>query len=71
MSGKTLLPQAFWFRIAVRCPRIESIPRAKGAGRLLDLPESSALPDLRQLEGGLSWAQVRVGWNPRGLGFAV
>ncbi|MFI5460453.1 MAG: hypothetical protein ACHRXM_33975 [Isosphaerales bacterium] len=71
MSAKPLLPQAFWFRIAVPCPRIEGMPRAEGAGRLLDLPESSALPDLRQLDGGSSWARVRVGWNPGGLGIAV
>jgi len=66
-----ILPQPFWFRIAAGCPRIERIPQAEGAGRLLDLPESSALPDLRQLDQGASWAQIRVGWNPGGLGIAV
>jgi len=71
MTGKPLLPQSFWFRIAAPCPRIARIPQKEGAGRLLDLPESSALPDLRQLDGGTSWAQIRVGWNPGGLGIAV
>jgi len=71
MAAKPILPQAFWFRIAVRCPRIEGIPRPDSAGRLLDLPESCALPDLSELEGGSSWAQIRVGWNPGGLGIAV
>lgn len=63
-----LLPQAFWFRVSSACPMVEGIPRAKG--RLLDLPESCALPDLGALEGRDSWARVRVGWNPAGLGVA-
>jgi hypothetical protein len=71
MTAQPILPRPFWFRIAAACPRIEKIPRAAGAGGLLELPESSALPDLRQLDGGASWAQIRVGWNPGGLGIAV
>jgi hypothetical protein len=71
MASNRLVPQAFWFRFAVPCPRNDKIPRAGGDGPLLDLPESSTLPDLAELEGGKSWARVRVGWNPRGLGFAV
>ncbi len=38
---------------------------------MLDLPASSALPDFAQLEGNASWAQVRAGWNPSGLGLMV
>ncbi len=63
-----LLPQAFWFRVSTPCRRIEGIPRAKG--RLLDLPDGCALPDLAALEGRAAWARGRVGWNPGGLGFA-
>ncbi len=63
-----LLPQAFWFRASAPCARVEDIPRAKG--RLLDLPDGSALPDLGALEGTPSWAKVRAGWNDSGLGFA-
>ena len=29
------------------------------------------LPDWGQLDGLASWAKVRVGWNPRGLGITV
>jgi hypothetical protein len=29
------------------------------------------LPDLSSLEGRTSWASVRVGWNPQGLGIAI
>jgi hypothetical protein len=67
---KFLLPQAFWFRFSVIAPRIDDIPRT-GASRLLDLPVSSAIPDIGGLEGKTSWAQVRVGWNPSGLGLMV
>ncbi len=68
---KALLPQAFWFRIAASCPRLEEMPRPDDRQRLLDLPESCALPDWGELEGRTSWAEVRLAWNPRGLGIAV
>ena len=66
-----LLPQAFWFRLSIPCRRIDGLPRTGPRGRLLDLPESCALPDLAQLEGGRSWAEVRVAWNPAGLAVAI
>lgn len=71
MSTAPLLPQAFWFRLSLACPRIEGIPRSGGKGRLLDLPESCRLPDFARLEGKPSWAEVRVAWNPGGLAIAV
>jgi hypothetical protein len=67
---RSLLPQAFWFRVAVAAPRIDAMPPSEG-GRVLDLPPSSALPDLAQLEGSASWAQVRAAWNALGLGLMV
>jgi hypothetical protein len=63
-----LLPQAFWFRMAVHCPKVEEIPRAKG--RLLDLPETCASPDFGELEGKPSWVRVRTGYNSEGLGLS-
>jgi hypothetical protein len=68
---KALLPQAFWFRIAASCPRVEEMPRPDDRKRLLDLPSACALPDGARLEGLASWAEVRIAWNPRGLGIAV
>jgi hypothetical protein len=65
-----LLPQSFWFKLAVPCPRVEGIPRS-GGKRLLDLPASCRLPQTARLDGKPPWAEVRVGWNPRGLGVAV
>jgi len=64
----TLLPQAFWFRVAHSSPRVEAIPRPKG--RLLDLTEAHGLLDLGQLDGRPNWVRVRSGWNARGLGFS-
>jgi hypothetical protein len=69
--GKPLLPQAFWFRLAASCPRVDSLPRQSARGGLLDLPAECALPDLSSLDGRTSWAAVRVGWNPQGLGIAI
>ena len=69
--GKPLLPQAFWFRLAATCPRVEGIPRSSARGPLLDLPAACALPDLSALEERASWASVRVGWNSLGLGIAI
>jgi hypothetical protein len=71
MSTKQLLPQAFWFRMAAPCIRLEEIPRGADAARLLDLPEACTLPDWAQLDGHAPWAKVRVAWNAEGLGIAV
>ncbi len=71
MVAKPLLPQAFWFRFAARCTRVEGIPRANNSSSLLGLPADCALPDLKPLDGGASWAEVRVGWNAGGLGITA
>ncbi|MGA9926848.1 MAG: hypothetical protein WBQ29_25865, partial [Isosphaeraceae bacterium] len=64
--GKALLPQAFWFRLSAPCPRVEEIPRRGARGGLLDLPATCAVPDLSSLDGRVSWASVRLAWNPQG-----
>jgi hypothetical protein len=66
-----LLPQAFWFRLAVPCRRVDGLPRAVARGRLLDLPASCRLPSTGPLDGLSAWADVRVAWNPGGLAVAV
>ncbi|MDR3621955.1 MAG: hypothetical protein P4L85_21575 [Paludisphaera borealis] len=67
----TLLPQAFWFRVAASCPKVEGIPLPSSKGSLLDLPETCKLPELTVLDGRPSWASVRVGWNAEGLGISI
>jgi hypothetical protein len=64
----SLLPQAFWFRLAIPCPRIEGLPRTKG--RLLDLPDDCILPKPEEWDGRKPWAEVRAAWNPQGLALA-
>jgi hypothetical protein len=64
-----LLPQTFWFRLAIPCVRIDALPRSRG--RLLDLPDSCTLPDTGALAGNPTWADVRAAWNPSGLAVAV
>lgn len=71
MIAKPLLPQAFWFRFAFPCTRVEGIPRANASSGLLGLPEACALPDLQPLDHDTRWAEVRVGWNTGGLGITV
>ncbi len=66
-----LLPQAFWFRLALPCRRIDDLPRRRSKGPLLDLPESCRLPETTRLEGQPALADVRVAWNPKGLAVAV
>jgi hypothetical protein len=68
---KALLPQAFWFRIAAPCPRVDDMPLRDARKPLLELPASCTLPVGARLEGRSPWAEVRVGWNPRGLGVVV
>lgn len=65
-----LLPQPFWFRLAVPCPRVEGVPKTTGK-RLLDLPSSCRLPQTALLDGKEPWAEVRAAWNPRGLAVGV
>ena len=66
-----LLPQAFWFRLAIPCRRIDGLPRAGRRERLLDLPASCRLPTTAPLDGLAAWADVRVAWNAGGLAIAV
>jgi hypothetical protein len=69
--GTGLIPQAFWFRLSVPCPRIDGLPKSGEKGRLLDLPESCRLLRTPLLEGKEPWSEVRAAWNPNGLAFQV
>ncbi len=69
--SKVLLPQAFWFRLSAGCPRVAELPRCSASAGLLDLPASCTLPDLAALDYRASWASVRAGWNPGGLGISI
>jgi hypothetical protein len=70
-TAQPLIPRAFWFRLAIPCHRLDDLPRAARRGRLLDLPESCALPSVSRLDGREPFAEIRAAWNPNGLAFAV
>ena len=67
MSATTLIPQAFWFRLSIPCPRVDGLPKSGESGRLLDLPESCRVVPTVGLEGREPWSEARVAWNPGGL----
>lgn len=66
-----LLPQAFWFNLAVPCQQVSGLPLAGSHGPLLGLPESCKLPEMNHLDGDEAWADVRVAWDFAGLAIAV
>ncbi len=68
---KALLPQAFWFRIAAPCPRVDGLPIRDARRPLVELPPASILPQCARLDGRLPWAEVGVGWNPGGLAVVI
>src|SRR3954466_15394225 len=70
MGMTPILPQDFWFRFAVACPRVDGIPKTAGP-RLLDLPDACRLPDTNRLDGKEPWADVRVGWSAGGFAVQV
>ena len=67
MSTASLIPQAFWFRLAIPCLRVDGLPKPGGKGRLLDLPESCRVVPTVELEGKTPWSECRVAWNSTGL----
>jgi len=67
MSATSLIPQTFWFRLAIPCPRVDGLPKASELGRLLDLPESCRVVPTVALEGRSPWSEARVAWSPKGL----
>ncbi len=72
MSSAPLIPQSFWFRFGLLCPRRDDVPRtAAPPERLLDLPAECVLPSPGRLENRAPWAETRTAWNPRGLAFQV
>lgn len=66
----SVVPHRFLFRAEFTAPRIAGLPRRKG-GRILNLPESSALPDLGPLDDDPPFYTLRAAWNPHGLGFQL
>jgi hypothetical protein len=70
-ASAPLLPQAFWFRLAIPCRRVDGVPRPGAKGRLVELEPACALPETASLDGKPAWAEVRVAWNAGGLAIQV
>jgi hypothetical protein len=70
-TAPTLVPQAFWFRLAVPCWRLEEMKTRLKARTLPEIGPSHRLPDLAGLDGKPGWAEIRAGWSEAGLMFGV
>lgn len=64
-----LVTPGFLFRWSIPVQKVPSLPG--GSGGLLDLPESCRLPAVNELDGQTEFADVRLAWNPAGLGISV
>ena len=64
-----IVPYPFLFRYAIPVERIDKLP--KRGKRLLNLPESCRLPNLRAIEEAQPFADVRAAWNAKGLAFQL
>ena len=63
-----IVPSQFLFRWSFAAKRLAKSP--SGTGRLLDLPDDYELPSLAELQGGPSFAKVKMGWNEEGIGLS-
>jgi hypothetical protein len=66
----TLLPAAFLVRMSLPCPYVKDMPR-DDKDELLDLPAANRIDTRARLSTGLTFADVRIGWNELGLGLQV
>ena len=64
-----VVPAPFLFRYSIPVRRIDALPQKSSP--LLDLPADCTIPALSELTGEPRWAEVRIAWNPRGLGISV
>jgi hypothetical protein len=67
MSEPQILQPSFLFRFEVGLPRHTGRWTKNG----LKLPESARLPPLHRLTGSADFAELRMAWSPRGIGFSL
>jgi hypothetical protein len=65
-----LIPSRFLFRVAHPCPLVNAMPHEQGDD-LLDLPEACRLDNFAAPDQPRNFADVRLAWNPLGLGLQV
>ena len=66
----SVVPHRFLFRCEFSVPRINALPRRKGA-RILELPDTCVLPDLGTLDADPPFYSLRTAWNSHGIGFEL
>jgi hypothetical protein len=64
-----VIPQSFWFRLELRCRKLQTL--GLGPDRGLDLDDRFDLPATAPLDGIKPWAKIRSAWNDHGLGFSI
>jgi hypothetical protein len=60
-----LIPHRFLVRLSHSCPYVKGMPQS------LELPESARLKNYAELDGGASYADLRLAWNEFGLGLQL
>ncbi len=65
-----LIPHRFLFRLAYPCRLVKSMPRDEDDS-LLDLPPECRIDNFAAIDGQSNFAELRLGWNDRGLGVQV
>lgn len=65
-----LLPHRFLFRFRFPVSRQDDLPRSDEQ-TLLGLSAADQFADLSILDGGSGFAELRVAWNPHGIGFSL
>lgn len=64
-----LVPSPFLFRFTLPVLRVDRLPRADAP--LLELPEQCRIPFPSVLDGIELWSELRIAWNPHGLGLSL
>ena len=64
-----IIPYSFLFRHSISLPEMTKLPHKRG--RLLNLPELAAIPDLTFDQKSGKWGNVKLAWNKNGLGIGL
>ena len=65
----SVVPHRFLFRYTIPITHVKSIP--KRGGQLLNLSKSHSLPSFSELDGETDFADIRMGWNAKGIGISI
>jgi hypothetical protein len=66
----SFVPARFLIRMAHRCRFVKKMPMKTGEA-VVDLPENCRIDNQAALDGKTNFADVRLGWNDKGIGLQV